>query len=83
MNDGNSKPVNTDPAQNPEAALEMTYIHAYLREKGYSNTDLDKLPEKQAARLRRGASRYASLKLAELESRARLHSKIHNAVHSR
>jgi hypothetical protein len=83
MNDRNSNYEDTIPAQDPKAALEMKYIHAYLREKGYSTADLDELPEEQAIRLMRGASRYASLKLAELESRAHLHSKIHNTADSR
>ena len=76
MNDVNGS--NEEPVQDPRADLEMMYIGEYLLEKGYLAKDLDMLPEQQALKLMTEASRYASLKLAELESRARLRIKIHN-----
>jgi hypothetical protein len=60
------------------ADLELTYIDEYLRKKGCSIRELDALPEKDGARLRTEASQYVSLKLAKLESRARLRTKIRN-----
>jgi hypothetical protein len=65
-----------------KADLEMKYIDEYLRDKGFSTRALNTLPEQEAARLMAEASRYASLKLAELESRARLRTKIHNVTDS-
>lgn len=66
----------------PQAKLEKMYIEEYLREKGFLAKDLTTLPEKEAVSLMTEASRYASLKLAELESQARLHTKIHHATNS-
>jgi hypothetical protein len=81
------KEVNMTEKKSKSAAsvkgdLEQMYIAEYLRKKGYSTRNLNTLAEEEAARLRRGASRYASLKLAELESRARLRTKIHNVTES-
>jgi len=67
---------------NPQLDLELMYIDEYLHEKGYSINELAALPEERAARLMAGASQYASLKLAELESRARLRATIQNASDS-
>jgi hypothetical protein len=66
----------TKPAKNAKADLEMTYIKKYLHERGYSYTDLAMLPEEEATKLRIEASQYASFKLEELESRARLLTRI-------
>jgi hypothetical protein len=67
---------NARPVKNPKVDLEMLYMDEYLYEKGYSIKELDTLPAEQATRLRTEASQYASLKLAELESRARLRARI-------
>jgi hypothetical protein len=68
--------------EDPRADLEMMYIGQYLHEKGYSVRQLDTLPEEAAARLMTEASQYASLKLAELESRARLRKQIDRVADS-
>jgi hypothetical protein len=70
---------NAKSVENPKASLEMMYIDEYLQEKGYSRKELDTLPEQEATRLMIDAYQYASLKLAELESRARLRTMIKNA----
>jgi hypothetical protein len=54
------------------AQLEKHYIEAYLRDRGYTLTELNRLPEEMAERLMAEASRYASLRLAESEMRSRL-----------
>jgi hypothetical protein len=72
----------TKSASSVKADLEMKYIDEYLREKGFSTLELDALPEQEAARLMAEASQYASLKLAELESQARLRTKIRNVTDS-
>jgi hypothetical protein len=53
------------------------YIDEYLQGKGYSRKELATLPEEETKRLMIEASQYASFKLEELESRARLLTKIH------
>lgn len=76
----NVNETHTKPAKNPKADLEMTYIKKYLQEKGYSYTELTMLPEEEATKLRIEASQYASFKLEELESRARLLTRIQDAT---
>lgn len=64
----------------PESALERNLIREYLQSRGYSIEDLHKLPEEEAKSLRREACRYAALKLAEVESRARFQREIHTPL---
>ena len=72
MNEANINGENTKRAKNPKADLEMMYIDEYLQGKGYLRKDLATLPEEETSRLMIEASQYASFKLEELESRARL-----------
>ena len=78
MNEANMNKKDAKPAKNPKADLEMMYIDEYLRGKGYSRKELAGLPEQETTRLMIGASQYASFRLEELESRARLLTKIHD-----
>ena len=64
--------------ENTKADLEVMYIEEYLQGKGYSRKELVTLPEEETKRLMIEASQYASFKLEELESRARLLTKIHD-----
>jgi len=57
--------------------LEKRYIEQYLKARGYRFADLDALQPEFARRLTIEASAYASLKLAELESKARFRHSIH------
>ena len=82
MNDVNSSDEESTPIQDLKAELEMMYIGEYLHEKGYSAKDLNALPEQRAAKLMTEASQYASLKLAELEARAHMRTRIHNVSDS-
>lgn len=59
-------------AEEPLSSLERKFISDYLRKKGYQLSDLILLPEEKAKKLMTEASVYASLKLAEIESIARL-----------
>ena len=79
MNEANINGENTKRARNPKADLEMMYIDEYLQGKGYSRKELATLPEEETTKLMSEASQYASFKLEELESRARLLTKIHDA----
>ena len=78
MNEANINGENTKRARNPKADLEMMYIDEYLQGKGYLRKELATLPEEETSRLMIEASQYASFKLEELESRARLLTKIHD-----
>jgi hypothetical protein len=82
MNEANINGENTKRAKNPKADLEMMYIDEYLQGKGYSRKELATLPEEETSRLMIEASQYASFRLEELESRARLLTKIHNVSDS-
>jgi hypothetical protein len=62
----------------PKAAMEKALIEEYLMEQGYSLEKLKGLPERVAKQLMKEASRYASLKLEEIEARAHLVEEIHD-----
>jgi len=57
--------------------LERMYIEEYLTGKGYHWRDLCELPGEEAKRLMCEACTYASLKLAEVESRYHFQDVIH------
>ena len=56
--------------------LELQLIRVYLKEKGYARQDLLNLPEEEMRQILGQAYRYATLKLAEIESRAQFKKKI-------
>jgi hypothetical protein len=60
----------------PQSALERTFIEEYLQNKGYSFKELCQLPEEEAKTLMIEACKYASLKLAQVESTAHIREKI-------
>jgi hypothetical protein len=61
-----------------KVALENALIEEYLLDQGYSLEKLKKLPERVVKQLMKEASRYASLKLGEMEARAHLAKEIHD-----
>ena len=64
--------------EGPESALERMLIESYLRDKGIASLkELSKLPKDEAKKLMMEACRYASLKLAEVESTDRFQKDIH------
>lgn len=63
-------------AEGPQSILERRFIEEYLRDKGYRLEELKKLPEEEAKQLMSEACKYASLKLAEVESRAQFRERI-------
>lgn len=62
----------------PKVALENALIEEYLADQGYSLEKLKELPERVAKQLMKEASRYASLKLEEIEARAHFVEEIHD-----
>ena len=73
----NSFEIDRCAGEGPQSALEQKLIEEYLAEKGYRMEDLHALPEEQAKALMQVACRYASLKLAEVESKTRFRKEIH------
>jgi hypothetical protein len=65
------------PGKSIHSALEKQLIQSYLLEKGYQRKDINKMPLHEARELLAAASRFASLKLAEIESRSKFVNKIH------
>ena len=63
------------PMADPDALMERSLIDEFLQALGASLTSLHALPPAQAEALLKEASRYASTKLMEVESRAQfIHS---------
>jgi hypothetical protein len=62
----------------PGAHLEQAFIAEYLESVGHSLASLHELPKEKAAELLKQASRYASGKLTEVESRAHLVHDLHH-----
>jgi hypothetical protein len=63
-------------SEGPQSALERKLINEYLQRKGHQIDDLRLLPKDEARQLLIEASNYASLKLAEVESRAKFRKDI-------
>ena len=63
-------------SEGPQTALEKRLIEEYLRDKGYSRFDISLLPIGKGKALMREACLDASLKLAEIDSRARFRKEI-------
>jgi hypothetical protein len=62
--------------EHPQAAMEQTLLEQYLQSKGYSFKELCNLPEEEAKALMIEACKYASTKLAAVESTAHFREKI-------
>ena len=63
----------------PQAPLEMMFIDEYLKSKGYNSMrDLCDLADDEVKIIMIQACKYASLKLAEIESRAQFRREIHS-----
>lgn len=71
-----------DPSviEDPNALLERALIEEYLSEQGYSLEKLKELPKKVAEQLMKEATRFASLKLEEIEDRAHFIDEIHDST---
>lgn len=57
--------------------LERAYLEQYLQGLGFSLASLANLPEEQATQLMKLASLYASMRLAEVETRSHLVEDMH------
>jgi len=68
--------IDKSAAEGPQSALERKYIQEYLESQGTNLESLSRLPKDEMQRLMREACKYASLKLAEVESRAKFRHEI-------
>lgn len=68
--------IDKSAAEGPQSALEKKYIQDYLESQGTSLEGLGRLPKDEKQHLMREACKYASLKLAEVESRAKFRHEI-------
>lgn len=68
--------INNRPTTGLRSSLERELISKYLLERGYLLEDLETMPEEDAKNLMSDACKYASLKLAEMESRAHFRQKL-------
>ena len=68
----------TQKMDEPKDAMEKALIEEYLAEQGYSREKLKDLPERVVKQLMKEATRYASLKLEEIQARAHLVEEIHD-----
>lgn len=73
----NPEEIDRCVADGPQSTLERMLLEAYLEGKGYRMEDLKKLPAEEAQQLMKEACAYASMKLAEVESKAQFRREIH------
>ena len=57
--------------KSPQSKLGKLLVERYLKDKGYQLEDLSDLPVEEAKELMKEACMYASLKLAEIDAKAR------------
>ena len=69
--------------EDPNAVLEKALMDEYLHEHGYSLKKLNELPKEMVEQLMKEATRYASLKLEEIQARAHFVEEIHDGTSSR
>lgn len=68
--------MNESIRDGPQSKMEKALLEQYLQSRGYSFKDLCDLPEEEAKSLMIEACKYASLKLAQVESAARFRETI-------
>ena len=68
--------MNESIRDGPQSKMEKALLEQYLQTRGYSFKDLCDLPEEEAKSLMIEACKYASLKLAQVESAARFRETI-------
>jgi len=65
-----------DTNERPVSVLEQKFIAEYLRSKGFRKAEIRNLPPEQRKALMKEACIYASVKLAEIESKSKFRRKI-------
>jgi hypothetical protein len=70
--------ANTAMIQDPLSALEIGFIDEFLTLSGFTREAVVRLPRLDAARILSAACEYASLRLAQIESRAHYVDEMHS-----
>jgi hypothetical protein len=78
--DMSAERTETPAFQAPLGALERALIEAFLETRGYDRADLADLPQDKRESLLKEACAYASVRLAEVESRSHFLDEIHDGV---
>lgn len=73
---------NIEPMEDRNAFVEEKLIEEYLRDNGYSRESIKKLPVEVIEKIMKEASQYASLKMEEVEARARFVKELHTDASS-
>ena len=71
--------TNITPVEDPLAALERLLIDEFLALRGFTRQSVGQLPASEAAMLLSAACEHASLRLAEIESRAHYVDEMHRS----
>lgn len=74
--ENNQEEIDRCLAEGPQSTLEKMLLEEYLEGKGYRLEDLKNLPATEAQALMKEACAYASMKLAEVESKAHFRREI-------
>ncbi len=74
--------INDNVETGMQSGLERAFIGEYLLGKGFFLEDLKTMSKAEAKNLMSGACRFASLKLAEMESRSQFRRKLAEANQS-
>lgn len=75
----NKKPIiDVVSTEDRNAVLEKALIEEYLNQHGYTHESLKKLPPKLVKKIMQEASRYASLKMEEVQARAHFVKELHD-----
>ena len=65
--------------EDPDARLERAFEEEYIRSRGHDPAGLAALKPEERTRLQRGASAYASERLAEVRARAHYVNELHHS----
>ena len=74
------EPARPSPIHAPHELLERTLINDFIRARGYDPLKLELLTDEQRRALLADASKHASAKLAEAESRSQLLSELRHGT---
>ena len=76
----NFESPNRELTEAQRSSLEQKLFAEYLQNHGYQPEDLQKIPQAEANKLIQKARQYATLKLAEIEARAKFRKSIRTKV---
>lgn len=81
MTENNLPKADVRCKDNPKVMLEYMFISAYLNTKGYTLETIQELSLEEIKKIMTEACTFASVKLAEIETRAHFVQDMHDAMH--